>query len=184
MSSLEEAISSGDPDVIKRKRSTIQGMMTKIRNRLGKLLVKSAGMFDHDQIKRLHVQKDHTDLEKMLESFKIIYEAYQDHRVVGKDEAEEEDLVEKEGQHYDEVVDKVYESLQLVADYEKSFKLYEAAQPDSDLAKKEEEEKASKEALAKQLKNEEMIQKQEAEAAAKVDEDRIRKKLRANKCAF
>ena len=52
-------------------------------------------------------------------------------------------------------------SLNLLADYEKSYKIYEAAHPDPDLAKKEAEEKASKEALAKQLKEEELLHKQE-----------------------
>ena len=166
MSSMEEAISSADPDMIKKRRSTIQGSMTNIRKRLDKLLVKRAGTFDHDNIKRFNVQRDHADLEKLLENFKIIHEAYQHHRDVGEEATEEEALVEKQEQHYNEVVDKVYESLELVANYEESYQKARAAQPDPDLAKKEEEEKASKEALAKQLKNEEMLQKQEAEDAA------------------
>lgn len=180
MSSLEEAISSGDPDVIKKRRSTIQGGMTKIQNRLGKLLQRSAGKFDHDRIKRLNVQGDHADLKKLFESFKMIDEAYQHYRAAGKDEPEEVALVKKQEEHYDEVVDKVYESLQLVADYEESYHLLKASQPDPDLAKKEAEEKASKAALAKQLKDEELLQKQEADAAAKAEEDRIKKELRAN----
>ena len=116
MASLEDAISSEDPVVIKKKRSTIQGSMTSIRKRLGKLLMKSAGKFDHDKIRRLNVQDDHADLKKLLESFKRIHEAYQYYRDAGKTDTEEEALVEKQDQHYDEVVDKVYESLQLVAD--------------------------------------------------------------------
>ena len=58
----------------------------------------------------------------------------------------------------------------MVADYEESYKLYKAAQPDPNLAKKEAEEKSSKEALAKQLRDEEIVQKQEAEAASKIEE--------------
>ena len=123
MASLEEVISSKDPDVIKKKRSTIQGSMTRIRNHMGKLLTKSAGKFDHDKIKRLNVQENHTDLRKNLESFKVIHEAYQDYREVGEDETQEEALVEKEDQHYEEVFDNVYETLQLVADDEE---IYEA----------------------------------------------------------
>ena len=96
MSSLEEAISSGDPEEIKKRRSTIQGMMTNIRKRLEKLLAKSAGKFDHDKIKRLHVQRDQADLEKLLESFKTIHEAYLHYREVGKDKPEEDALVEKQ----------------------------------------------------------------------------------------
>ena len=100
--------------MIKKRRSTIQGSMTSIRNRLDKLLTKSAGKFDHSKIKRLNVQGDHADLKKLFESFKIIDEAYQHCRASGKDEPEEEALVKKQQEHYEEVVDKVYDSLQLL----------------------------------------------------------------------
>ena len=36
---------------------------------------------------------------------------------------------------------KIFDSLQLIEDYEESFKVYKAAQPDPDFAKKEAEEK-------------------------------------------
>ena len=39
-----------EKEVIKKRRSTIQRMMTTVRNRLGKMLAKSAGKFDHDKI--------------------------------------------------------------------------------------------------------------------------------------
>ena len=45
--------------------------------------------------------------------------------------------MEEQQQHYEQVINKLYESLQLFADYEESFKIYKAAQPDPDLAKKE-----------------------------------------------
>ena len=64
--------------------------------------------------------------------------------------------MEEQEQHYDE--DNVYKSLQLLADYEKSYKTYEASQPDHDLAKKEANEKFAKEVLVKQLKDEEALQ--------------------------
>ena len=59
---MEEAISSGDPEVIKKRRSTIQGSMTTIRKHLEKLLVKRADKFDHENIKSFNVKRDHTDL--------------------------------------------------------------------------------------------------------------------------
>ena len=96
---------------------------------------------------------------------------------VGKDDTEEDALVEKQEQHYEEVMKKIYESLNLLADYEKSYKTNEAAQPDHDLAKKEASEKSTKEALAKQLKGEEVLQRQEA--ATKTEDERIKKELRA-----
>ena len=82
--------------MIKKRRSTIQGSMTSIRNRLEKLLTKSAGKFDHTKIKRFNVQRDHADLEKHLENFKTIHEAYQHNREAGEDEPEEEALVKKQ----------------------------------------------------------------------------------------
>ena len=72
---------------------------------------------------------------------------------------------------------KFCESLQLHEDYEKSFQIYKAALPDPDLPKKEAKEKSSKEAIAKQLKQEKELQKQEA--ASKAKEEKIRKDLRA-----
>ena len=72
------------------------------------------------------------------------------------------------------------ESLQLAADYEESFKNHKAAQPDPDLEKKMTEEKEYEEGLDKQLVQEESLQKQEAEAVAKVEQDRVEKELTAN----
>ena len=46
------------------------------------------------------------------------------------------------------------------------------------MARKEADEKSSKEALAKQLKQEEELQKQEVEAAAKTEDERNKKELR------
>ena len=46
----------------------------------------------------------------------------------------------KQGNNYDEVVDKIYASLHFYADYEESFKIYTAVQPDHQLAKQETEE--------------------------------------------
>ena len=146
---MKEVISSEDPEKIKKRRSAIQSIMKTIQNCLAKILAKSAGKFDYDKIKRLLVQGEHADLKKHLESFKMIHEAYLQYREVGNDTAEEGSLVEKQEQHYDEVVEKVYESFRLVADYEESYQLYKTAQPNPELAKKEAEEKASKEALDK-----------------------------------
>ena len=107
------------------------------------MLAKSAGKFDHDKIDRLQVQEEKASLKELQGSFKAIHQAYLLNMEVGKDETEEDALVEKQEQHYEEVMEKIYESLNLLADYEKSYKIYEAAQPDPDLAKKEAEEKST-----------------------------------------
>ena len=180
MASIDEAISSKDPKLIKKRRANFQGMMTTVHKSLGRLLVKTASKFDHDKIQRIPVLEQNAKLKKLQESFELLHQAYQEFRDPGKDEAGEEALVEEQDHHYFEVTDKIFESLQLVADYEESFQIYKAAKPDPDLVKREAEEKYAKEALAKQLKDEENLQKQEAEAATKTEEERIKKELRAN----
>ena len=77
-------------------------------------------------------------------------------------------------------IDKNFESLDLCADYEERYKSFNAAQPHPDLETKMREEQNVKEVLAKQLQQEEVLQKQEAEAVANADQDRIKKELRAN----
>ena len=180
MASLEDAISSGDPNVIKKKRISIQGMMTKLQKSLGNLLIKSGSKFEHDKIKRLQVQQKHAKLKRLEESFDEIHQAYLDCRDEAEDSIEESSQLEKEDQHCEEVIDKMYEVLQLYADYEESYSIYKAAHRDPNLAKKEAEDKSTKEALAKKLKDEKVLQKQEAEAASKAEEKRIKKDLRAN----
>ena len=129
-------------------------MMTKLQKSLGNLLLKSGSKFEHAKIKRLRVQQEHTKLKKLEESFDEIHQAYLDCREEDEDESEESAQLEKEDQHYEEVIEKLYEILQLYADYEESYASYKAAQPDPNLAKKEAEEKSTKEALAEQLRDE------------------------------
>ena len=85
----------------------------------------------------------------------------------------------KEEKYYNEVINKICDSLDLCADYEEGYKNFMAAKPDPELEKKLAEEKKSKEVLTKQLKDEEALQKQEADAASKADEGKISKELRA-----
>ena len=101
-----------------------------------------------------------------------------EYRAEGKDAKEEENLVLQDEKHYQDVRSKIFASFQLIEDYEESFKIYEAALPDPDLARKEADEKSSKEAFAKQLKQEEELQKQEVEAATKTEDERNKKELR------
>jgi hypothetical protein len=55
MASLEEVISSRDPELIKRKRGPFQQIITYIQKNLGRLLVRSAVKFDHGKIQRFQV---------------------------------------------------------------------------------------------------------------------------------
>ena len=93
MASIEEVISSKDPEVIKKKRSTIQRLTTGVRKSLDQLLIKTAGKLDHSQIKRLDVQEHHARIKRHYENFQAIHEAFMEYRAEGKDAAEEEKLV-------------------------------------------------------------------------------------------
>ena len=63
---------------------------------------------------------------------------YEDNLCVGcgeKDETEEETLLWRQDEYYNEVMDKVCESLELGADYEESYQSFKATQPDPELVK-------------------------------------------------
>ena len=100
MATIEDVIASKDPEGIKKKRSTIQRFATGVRNNLDKLLVKTAGQFDHTKIKRLEVQIDHASLKKHFENFQVIHEAYMEYRAEGKEARDEEALVLQDENHY------------------------------------------------------------------------------------
>ena len=93
MATIEDVIKSQDPEAIKKKRSTIQRFSTGVRNNLDKLLVKTAGKFDHSTIKRIEVHIDDASFNKHFENFQVIHEAYMEYRAEGKDANEEETLV-------------------------------------------------------------------------------------------
>ena len=77
MASPEEVISSKDPELIKKRRSNYQGMMTTACKNLGRLLVKTAGKFDHERIQRIQVLEQQVKLRKLQENFDVLHQAYQ-----------------------------------------------------------------------------------------------------------
>ena len=72
--------------MIKKKRSSIQGMMTKLQKSIGILLQKSGGKLEHAKVKRLRVQQEHAKLKKLEESFDEMHHAYLHCRDEAKDE--------------------------------------------------------------------------------------------------
>ena len=178
MASKEDVISTKDPEAIKKKRSNIKRMVTTIHNNLSKLLKKTADKFDHNKILRARVLQDLAKMKEQQESFDVIHEAYMYFRKESKDETEEETLLLRQDENYNEVMDKICESLELGASYEESYQSFKAAQPDPELEKKLADKQKMKEVLAKQLVQEELLQKQEAEAVAKAEEDKAKKELR------
>ena len=76
-------------------------MITNIQKSLGKLLARTAAQAKLKRMKRT-----------LTRSTRIIYT----NEEVGKDETKETALLEEQGQHYEEVMNKLYESLQLYTD--------------------------------------------------------------------
>ena len=76
MASLDEVISGGEAEAIKRKRTAIQSMITVIRKSLERLLVKSDKGFDHGNIPYLRVIGEHSKLVDYHKKFDTIHEAY------------------------------------------------------------------------------------------------------------
>ena len=64
MASMEETISTKDPDMIKKKRSTLLRLITVIHKNLAKLLERTAESFDHTKIVRARVLTDLANLKK------------------------------------------------------------------------------------------------------------------------
>ena len=69
MTTIEEVVASRDPEGIKKKRTTIKRLATGFRYSLYRLFVKTAGKFDHSQIKRLDVHDHHDSLKKHYANF-------------------------------------------------------------------------------------------------------------------
>ena len=91
-------------------------MVTTICKSLVNLKAKSAAKFVQDKIKRLGVQEDQPFLNMLQEIFKVIHPVVL--KKAWKDETKEEALVVKHEPDYNKVMEKIYESLQLTAEYE------------------------------------------------------------------
>ena len=91
-------------------------MVTTICKSLVNLKAKSAAKFDQDKIKGLWVQEDQPSLNMLQEIFKVIHPVVL--KKAWKDETKEEALVVKHEPDYNKVMEKIYESLQLTAEYE------------------------------------------------------------------
>ena len=83
MATIEDVIATKDPEAIKKRRSTVQRWTTGVRNNLDRLLVKTAGKFDHSKIERLEVHDDQASLKKHYEDFKVIHGAFMEYRAEG-----------------------------------------------------------------------------------------------------
>ena len=119
MASLEEVIASKDAEAIKRKRTAIQSMINVVRNSLEKLLVKTvAGAYDHAKIQRVRAQGEHAKLIKYHQNFCLAHEAYVEQRKTGDSAEQEIALAETDDKHYNDVVGKIYDTLEIFESYD------------------------------------------------------------------
>ena len=131
MTSIEDVIAGQNHVAIKRKRSSVQSMITIVSKSLTKLLTKENDSFNHATIDRVRVVGEHAKLVKYHQNFDAIHEAYIEHRDTGEDEAAEAALMEEDEKQYNDVVDKIYGVLGLYSEYEKSYSLSSSAESSS-----------------------------------------------------
>ena len=127
MATIDEIIASHDIEAIKRKRSSIVSMITIVTKGISRGLVRVNGEFDHSVISRVRIEDEYAKLLKFQNSFDTIHQAFMEYREINEDSALEEQSIEQDEIYYNKVVDKIYESLQLYSEYEKSYKLYKGA---------------------------------------------------------
>ena len=149
MASVSDIIATQDADAIKRKRTSTQAMITVVRNSLEKILVKKVdGTFDHAKIQRVRAEAEHLKLQNYHQKFDQIHEAYIQYRELKEDSTEEDKQIEADEKHYCDVVDKIFDTLQLYVDYEESYKVYVGSQKvDSVTEEKVLSEKSTKDDL-------------------------------------
>ena len=147
MTSVESVILAGDWEAIKKKRVTVKGMVTTVRNSLDKLLIRDGnGDFDHSQIQKVAVVSETEKLKSYHKSFVTLHEAYTEFRKPGDDDALETALLEEDQGYYEEVVHKIYQSEALYERYKESLEHHMASLPDLAGAKegREQEENEDK----------------------------------------
>ena len=134
----EDILNSMDPEEIKQKRKSRRIHVTASQNRLTNLLAKKEGNdFDHKVISPREVKQVEEKLDQNFELFLKLHERYCEIRAAGKDDAEEQKLVEKDAEYIMEVTSKVYPLLDQLDSYHKSL-----AKRDAKIAAEEAEEDA------------------------------------------
>ena len=99
--SIEEAIVSNDPEVIKIGRKTAKGKVTSKVNYLKNLLD------DENLIDCNEINKRLLDIEDNLEIFQQLQESYMDNRSQLTDKQAEAKLIQQEDKYQNEVIQKV-----------------------------------------------------------------------------
>ena len=118
-----------DPEEIKQKRKSRRIHVTASQNRLTNLLAKEEGNdIDHKVISPREVKQVEEKLHQNFELFSKLHERYCEIRAAGKDDAEEQKLVEKDADYLKEVASKVYPLLDQLDSYHKSLAEEEARQ--------------------------------------------------------
>ena len=125
MTSQEAALKSKDPQEIKKARQVTKGQITNAVRRLEAILGKqSKEGFDHENISRTEAVQVHTRMDENFQLFQKLHSRYCQFRVGGADNTEEEGLILKDGQYFDEVESKVCSLLDKYTKYDRSYKVY------------------------------------------------------------
>ena len=95
----------------------------KLEGILGK---QSKGDFDHDNISRTEIVQVHIKVDENFQLFQKLHMRYCEIRILGKDNTEEDGLVEQDGQYSEEVEGKVFPLLDKFTEYDRSFNKFEA----------------------------------------------------------
>ena len=122
MASIEEIIATKDADAIKRKRTSTLAMITVVRNSITKLLDKKEnGEYDHEKISKVRVDSEYNKLVNYQQKFDQVHEGYIQYRELNLNAEEEEKLITADEKYYQDVVDKIYDTVELYAKYEASY---------------------------------------------------------------
>ena len=122
----QAALKSKDLQEITKARQVIKGLITNGVKKLENILTKqSKGDFDHGNISRTEVVQAHTKLDENFQLFQKLHLKYCEYRTVGKDNTEEETIVEQDGNYLEEVEGKVFPLLDKFIKYDRSFKVFE-----------------------------------------------------------
>ena len=110
---VTEALASTDDKIIKQLRGTEKGRVTRLVDRILKILQNPDGASDnHDEVKKTELS-----LEKAFKDVQKLHDGYQWYRSKGKDATEEETIEIEQNDYIMKIEDKYHEGLVLIGKY-------------------------------------------------------------------
>ena len=118
----QAALKSKDLPEVQKARSTVKGQITTGVRKLESIFEMKIGQdFDHSNISRAEVNLIHNRLEENFQLLEKLHLKCCEMRDKGKDSADEDDLVVKEGEYSEEISCKVFPLLDKFVQYERSY---------------------------------------------------------------